>query len=405
MDSWQTPLIKVQTTTYGGRGYFALENIPAETALLTLQTPLTSVIYRAFKKEVCAYCFAYNMGRPFKIKLVRPVGVNAKVKVKSQAAAYAGLHFCTDACRGTWVTNYDHQNGLVSETLDCLETAFAISHKSPEPDLQHIEPCLPVSIITPEFLEEAWLQLDAFAASTTPSPSSSPALLPQDITSSTPSLGPTRMAKNQKAKIPYLDDPEFDAAREIALIVILNYMAHYHSPTEPTPEFKSLINNFKGQWEVFQQLQNNELALLHTFPTLVYSHLKVYQFLAQCLPTQLRPYLTRDIVRTSIGKDAGNAFGIWELPQSENSECVGSSIYGLASFFNHACNPNVLRQRVGRQMIFKTKMDIQKGDQLNISYGNLVNLERDQRQKILFDQWHFNCACLKCVQELSQIYV
>ena len=40
-------------------------------------------------------------------------------------------------------------------------------------------------------------------------------------------------------------------------------------------------------------------------------------------------------VRTILGVDPGNSFGIWEVPLMEESECLGFAVYPIASFFNH----------------------------------------------------------------------
>ena len=40
-------------------------------------------------------------------------------------------------------------------------------------------------------------------------------------------------------------------------------------------------------------------------------------------------------MRTVLGVDPGNAFGIWEMPLMEESECLGFAVYPVASFFNH----------------------------------------------------------------------
>ena len=49
----------IQPTAYGGRGAFARSLIPKGTLILSCPGPYASVIFRRFKREVCAWCFAY----------------------------------------------------------------------------------------------------------------------------------------------------------------------------------------------------------------------------------------------------------------------------------------------------------------------------------------------------------
>ncbi|KIK57318.1 hypothetical protein GYMLUDRAFT_172774, partial [Collybiopsis luxurians FD-317 M1] len=54
------PFLIQKSTPYGGRGLFATHFIPKDTLLHTSSSPFASVIYRKYRKEVCADCFAYS---------------------------------------------------------------------------------------------------------------------------------------------------------------------------------------------------------------------------------------------------------------------------------------------------------------------------------------------------------
>ncbi|EGO01217.1 hypothetical protein SERLA73DRAFT_134509, partial [Serpula lacrymans var. lacrymans S7.3] len=51
-------LILIQTPT-SGRALIATRTIPADTPILIAPAPFAHVIYRTFRKEVCAACFKY----------------------------------------------------------------------------------------------------------------------------------------------------------------------------------------------------------------------------------------------------------------------------------------------------------------------------------------------------------
>lgn len=80
-----SPYYEIRDTTYGGRGVFAKTDLVAGTALLRSPTPSASVIYREFRLEACAECFAYDLGRTWKI-----------------GAADKAVRFCSEQCRDTW---------------------------------------------------------------------------------------------------------------------------------------------------------------------------------------------------------------------------------------------------------------------------------------------------------------
>ena len=54
-----------------------------------------------------------------------------------------------------------------------------------------------------------------------------------------------------------------------------------------------------------------------------------------CGEPALADLVTIDNVRTILGIDPGNSFGIWEMPVMDESECLGFAVYPRASFFNH----------------------------------------------------------------------
>lgn len=357
--------IHVETTKYGGRGYFASTEIPAGTTVLSADSPFTSAVFRQYKKDACAYCFKCDFYKPCKIKLTGPLisplcedlAICKKLSTPvSSKTAYAGLFFCSPECCDNWKT-FEDPFGALAPVLNLIDQAVASSSKPAQ------ESSIPVDTeISQTFIDQYWAE--------------------------------NVQPPNRKTKIPVLDAPEHDNARIVAVVVTKAYLLS-KKPAFETLKQKLLF--YADEFSIFNNLQSNELQLITSFPDLLISHVKVYNFLAAVFDkTPLASFLSVDLFRQVLGSEAGNAFGIWQFPVFLESECLGSSIYPSPSYFNHACEPNVQKQRSGRRMDFVTTRAIQPQEELYISYGMFEECPTEQRQKALLEQWHFKCACPKC---------
>ncbi|CAD0112990.1 unnamed protein product [Aureobasidium uvarum] len=65
---------------------------------------------------------------------------------------------------------------------------------------------------------------------------------------------------------------------------------------------------------------------------------------------------------------------------------------------NHACLANAVRSFVGDMIILRAAEDINKGEEITISYQIPAPL-LGERQKVLFGSWGFHCNCLLCTSE------
>jgi SET and MYND domain-containing protein len=108
--------LELRTTSYGGRSLFALSPIPSSTLLLSSK-PFAHVIYRDFRKEVCAYCFKYA----FDSKTSK--GGVWKVRYS------ANVWFCSDDCRAKWVEE-ENVDGALDLVEGCLERALTSLRKA-----------------------------------------------------------------------------------------------------------------------------------------------------------------------------------------------------------------------------------------------------------------------------------
>lgn len=367
--SLDNELIHVETTRYGGRGYFASVDIPANTTVLSEPSPFAATIFRQYKKDTCANCFKCDFHKACKIKIDSPaisplltdLLANKKLKAaRSNKQAYAGLFFCTETCRDDWTATQD-SFGALGLLLNLIDQAVA-SAKAPAPDSDDDAVAQSPVVIDNAYIDSYWAE-----------------------NISTPS----------KQTIPYLDTAEHDTARIVAVVIAKAYLV------DSIPD---LTQHYRKAFQTFNELQSNEQQLISAFPDLIASHVKVYQFLTVALKkTPFAKHLTPELFRGVIGKEAGNAFGIWQFPVFLESECLGSSVYPAPSFFNHACAHSVQKRRTGRGMDFVTTRDIAKGEELYISYGMFEDLPVKERQETLLQQWHFKCACPKCDRELKQL--
>src|ERR1700678_3859656 len=99
----------IQPMAYGGRGAFARSFIPKGSLVLSCSGPYASIIIRSFKREVCAWCFAYafESGK-------RTWSVKLDVVDRNGAGAW----FCSEGCRETWTADYQAGDDGVGWWLD-----------------------------------------------------------------------------------------------------------------------------------------------------------------------------------------------------------------------------------------------------------------------------------------------
>ncbi|KAK0199729.1 hypothetical protein DFS33DRAFT_1267930 [Desarmillaria ectypa] len=155
-----------------------------------------------------------------------------------------------------------------------------------------------------------------------------------------------------------------------------------------------------GEWADFIQLQDNELEYIRARPQVLDSQIRVYAFLrraARAVPV-FNAYVTVETVRTILGRDQGNVFGLYDMSTSGDSEMLGFAMYIWGSYFNHDCSPNVRKQREGRSMQFYATRDIEAGEELCISYID-VNDPVEKRREELASEWYFTCLCRRCENE------
>ncbi|EIN11058.1 hypothetical protein PUNSTDRAFT_101047 [Punctularia strigosozonata HHB-11173 SS5] len=135
------------------------------------------------------------------------------------------------------------------------------------------------------------------------------------------------------------------------------------------------------------------------------SHLSSYKTMLALLPRALLPFVTPRNFRAIASRDVHNSFGIWSHPGDSTAEMLGFGIWPDASFFNHSCAPNMgTKDRLGRAWEFRSSKQIQKDEELFISYLSLEELEEMDafaRRERLQNVWGFECSCHRCRIEIE----
>ncbi|ORX83366.1 SET domain-containing protein, partial [Anaeromyces robustus] len=62
---------------------------------------------------------------------------------------------------------------------------------------------------------------------------------------------------------------------------------------------------------------------------------------------------------------------------------------------NHSCSPNATLYYHGNRQILRAMRDIQKGEEICITYTDVMN-SRSHRKKILLKKYKFDCHCERC---------
>ena len=416
----------IQPTAYGGRGAFARSFIPKGTLILSCTGPYASVIFRRFKREVCAWCFAYAFEsgkRKWSVKLDE-VDRNG-----------AGAWFCSGSCRETWTTDYQAGDDGVGWWLDvnsALERSIAQIGKRGKTDnaapstspLAYLDDLLGEKV-TPEFIDHAWN-------------------LAHEVSCEESKQG-ARSSWTEE-----LNEIEQDTVRFVLDALMRKVIDDSKSIPTHRPLDIPHTHVGIGLWPEFLDLQNNELALLQLKPYLLESQLLSYRFLRHFVMTsqsrrshprkkskvdltnldvdcnvhpieRLRGFLsTPTLTRSILGRDYGNVFGIWDTSSSDQgSEMLGWGAYVFGSYFNHGmclqsiskiinklscfgsdCSPNLKKSRDKRGIAFYTLRDVHPGEELCIAYID-ETASLNERIESLQKDWFFTCRCTKCSREME----
>lgn len=328
---------KVQQTPNAGRAVFATRRIASATVLLRTDNLSASVIFRDYRKEVCAQCFAYDRGVEWKIR--HP----------------AGLVFCTEACRDVWRRSTD---ACAVAFHDAVELFMRRRNRGDDDGEDYN------SIARPEqaLIDKLWAAAEADGD-----------LIAQARHAAKPNKVQARALRTA------LDTPP---APDTLTFLLSGVLCHAR---------------LQGDWDSVLQLHSYSQPYFTRLD--LDRHITSYKHLLALAPLSLLAHVSPTVLRTTAARAAQNSFSIRSTDDA-GSEIMGYGVWPTASYFNHSCAPNLGKKRVGRQWVFYAVREVQAGEELSISYlgGDEDDLDTMQRRQKLKDSWGFDCACLRCGQ-------
>ncbi|KAK6435973.1 Histone-lysine N-methyltransferase set-6 [Oleoguttula sp. CCFEE 5521] len=321
---------EVRDIPNAGRGVIARRSLPTATQILSTSNLAAHVVFREYRKEVCAQCFHYDRGRTLAVRDVE-----------------TGRVFCSRECCDEWV---EDQGEIGVEAWRALETwvkarggaLWCTATAQTAGDRPGIEE-----------ISAAWVEV-------------------QDVrvTKADESRAEAKERRKMLQRITSgAIDPDILAYLLSGILFVSRYPALFLSDVldlamDPTP--------------------------YRTASDLT-SHTSSFLQLASLLPPSLVPQCTTSATQTLISAASHNSFGIRAGSEEDMEEYMGYALYPLASYFNHSCGPNVAKQRKGRKWEFWTSREVKEGEELCISYvgGDEKGLDLKGRRERLERTWGF----------------
>lgn len=345
-----SPLLAIKETTESGRGVYAATSIPKDTLLLETDHLAAKIVYREYRKEVCAQCFKYDGGR--------------NLPFKNPSAAIA---FCGKECQDVFEEEDASIGGMRTLALQAMEglkgkvTPWLIDNnndQSPRP--------------TREQLLDHWIKAEETATR---------------ILTARSSAHPSKSHRRALA-----DALLVQPVHDILGFLLSGILCVAYSP---------------DLWNDILELESNTQPYVSV--AALEMHICSYHHLLAACPPDLLPFITSTNLRLLAEKSSHNVFNLWsqdllvvEGDGAENSgggsECLGYGLFPRASYFNHSCAPNVRKKREGRMWRFWTDEDVGEGDMLCITYlgGDEKDMRRGERMGKLKGLWGFDCGCVRC---------
>lgn len=371
-------LYKVIQTPHVGRSVVSNQQIaPGKKMLVTslALSPIAHTIFRSYRREVCAWCFGYDRGREWKVR---------------QYFTLAGVIFCSDGCKNQWrevvgdvgFDAYVNFRRLIVSTRgrgDSLLNRSQWKQNSLE-DAKRDETS--EGVPNAEMIKKSWSDADSLASL---------------ICGARTDEKLRKLHLREMRKI--LDQPSDPDSLEFFLTGTLHL-------------FRAL--SVSGQ--VDQALPENHIlpelmdlvADETAYPSMcsLEIHVRSYLQLLACLPEPLLPFISASLCQELVRRASHNAFSIRpsEGDDGEQSgEMAGWGIWPEASIFNHSCEPNLRKERIGRIWRFSgaSHKRAEEGEEMCISYlgGDEKDMTLATRRAKLQEGWGFICACKRCVHE------
>lgn len=357
-----------------GRAYVATTDIPQDT-LLCISEPLATTVSQEWTPETCMWCFHFSYPKKQKVKAV----TEDQCKQWNISMRYfKDFFFCSDRCKQLCINSFDHH----------WDTLLGIYYRI-ELEFLHENNSLTIKKGSVSSIDESIDIKDDHALSTWLS-------YAWDCTTKDVDL------------YKELDEVDKPMLRLIATCLV--------KQLQGSTQFESLFDIQDNELTYFRQLyqnhqlpivQDNKETYLSILPQPLIDVMALYcTFIRACryknnhIPTL--PHVHHTIFRSIYFRERANSFGLWENGEQEeitdDLELLGYGIYPSAVYFNHSCDPNVLKKRDGRTFKFISKRYIRKGEEACISYGQVDDSVENRRSR-LWEHYHFICQCSRCLKE------
>ncbi|KAF1916445.1 hypothetical protein BDU57DRAFT_447807 [Ampelomyces quisqualis] len=330
-----SPIFEIRHTPNAGRAVFARQAIPENTLIWQSSDLTLSVLLREYRREVCGQCFGYEYGR------------DLDIRDKS-----VGFAFCTKMCQDKW----RQEHGEIGiEAWTAVEKLVKGRGKE---DNDMVDTDLPRPKV--KDITSAWESVAAQAALIRVA-----------------RQGESATKQHRKAVSKALQAP---ISPDVMSFCVSGLLWQHANPTE---------------WVKVLALADDRTPY-HSIDDLT-AFTRTYLHLLAILPLALLPIVTAKSLFVLSSRDSHNSFGIRSL-EDEGSEFFGYGCWPAASYFNHACSPNVEKKRVARTWEFRAAKDIEPGKELCITYlsGQERKLSRGKRNLTLKKNWGFECGCATC---------
>ncbi|KAK4442349.1 SET domain-containing protein [Podospora aff. communis PSN243] len=356
----ESRLFTIDNAPGAGRGVFATRDIPANTHILTAADLTVHVLFREYRGEVCSQCFSYALG--------------GKQPLKSPAH---NLFFCSTPCQETFHLNSDPVSMTARAAVENLIKTKPTSD-------QHASTLLGPRP-TPAEISLAWDAAETQANLIR--------------TARSPDAAKIKPKSHARAVQRALSTP---VSPDVLTFLFSAVLAFYTTPSTPSSE-----NPYsEGKQTLLSSLESESTPYLSTHELAEYT--SSYLHLLAVLPADILPFVSGEKLHEMKSRETHNSFGIRSLFDG-GSEFFGYGVWPSASYFNHSCDPNLVRRREGREWVFSAGREIHRGEQLYISYVNGGKEElRDEkgevmgweeRGRLLKKTWGFECACGRCADE------
>jgi hypothetical protein len=337
-------LIAVQAIPGAGRGVLAQQTLPPNTHVLDSPRPAAHVIFRQYRKEVCAQCFGYDRGRNLAVK-----------------DTTTGKVFCSEAGRGDWTRE---EEGLGVGAWCALEEFVRAKSKAVVSTLSQ---CSVGDKPGEQDVLARWEEAEKIAS------------LHRRVRSVDASV---KADKGHRRAMQNVCSQPVDP--DILAYLLSGMISHRQDPERWDAEVETLAMDP----EPYKDIADLE------------AHCNAFLQLVSIVPRDLLQSCTAQVCQTISNASSHNSFGI-RAGGEDGEEYMGYSLYPEASYFNHSCLPNISKVRVGRTWQFRTAREVVEGEQLCITYlgGDEKDLTVEERRQRLKGVWGFECMCERCRNE------